>query len=793
MIFISANNHSRLLSLLLLFVFIASSQFVFADAKKTKIENRPNAPMQLFPDEYSDLDDLSTPHSTDDQIILKSLERARQKYLQALTFIHSSDTLSAARSFEDAIKTLNRLSSYPDIDQNEDFTDLAQSIIEDYESFIQNIDDLNDDSPFFMIRESFFRQIESGDKTISPEFQSIDLTEEEIKEEQEAIAGLPGKYDPKNLPEAVIPLPENEYVDKTISFISRKSKKTGRRFFKTWLERSGRWFTMMKRIAEEEGVPQEIIYLSMWESGLQTNAVSKAKAVGLWQFIRSTGKLYGLNATTSVWVDERRDPEKATRAAMKHLRDLYHEFGDWHLALAAYNCGPGGVRRAMRRAKKPDGDFWEIRHKLPRETRNYVPAYIATTKVAMDPEKYGFSLDSLNYHDEYVYDTFTLTEPLSLELIAKCSGTTVDSIQSLNPELLRSITPPDVEEYKIKLPLNSSQIFAANYSMLSEAEKQPWVMHKVQRRESITSIARKYGVTKQEIVSANSLRSTRSKLRRGSTIKVPITKQNVIDEEEATLASNNGGLSGDGITHTVQRGETLYSIASKYGIRLTDLRNWNAIPYDNDNIKVGSKLVIAQNKTGKNLAGKKPKLKKIETPKIYKHKVRRGETLAKIADDFNVSIASIKKDNNLRSSKIFPGQVLKIESTGVDVASNKKSTAKKKSTPKKKTTTHKVRKGETIGTVAARYGMSTRQLKNLNPGKIRGNTIYAGSRLKVYDDYSKGSSSKSKKTPNYYRVRRGDTMSSISKKFGISLNQLKRLNKNVNPNRLSIGQKLRVQ
>jgi peptidoglycan lytic transglycosylase D len=790
MIFNSAKIHSRFFSLFAMAVFILSSAAVSAQSSKSKLKTKPNAPMQLFPDEYADLDDLSTPHSTDDQIILKSLERARQKYLQALTFIHSSDTLSAARSFEDAIKTLNRLSSYPDIDQNEDFTDLAQSIIEDYESFIQNIDDLNDESPFFMIRENFFRQIESGDKTIQPEFQTIDLTKEEIKEEQEAIAGLPGKYDPASLPEAVIPLPDNEYVDRTIAFISKKSKRTGRRFFKTWLERSGRWFPMFKRIAEEEGVPQEIIYLSMWESGLKSNAVSKAKAVGLWQFIRSTGKYYGLNETTSVWVDERRDPEKATRAAMKHLRDLYHEFGDWHLALAAYNCGPGGVRRAMRRAKKPEGDFWDIRHKLPRETRNYVPAYIATTKVAMDPEKYGFQLDSIEFHDEYVYDTFTITEPISLELIAKCSGTTVDSIKSLNPELLRSITPPDVDEYRIKLPLNSKQIFAANYSMLTEEEKQPWVMHKVQRRETVTSIARKYGVTKQEIVSANSLRSSRSKLRRGGTIKVPITKKDV--EEEETYAATAAGQSSDGITHTVQSGETLYSIASKYGIRITDLRNWNAIPYDNDNIKRGSKLVIAQNKPGQVAKNTKtPKFKKIKTPKIYKHKVRRGETLAKIADDFNVTISNIKSSNNLKSSKIFPGQVLKIESNGVNVAS-KKSTPKRKSS-KKKTTTHKVRRGETIGTIAARYGMSSRQLKNLNPGKIKGNTVYKGSRLKVYSDYSKGSSSKKKKTPNYYTVRRGDTMSSISKRFGVSLNKLKRLNKNFNPNKLSIGQKVRIQ
>lgn len=768
----------------------------------------------IFPDEYSDLDDIPTLKSTKDENILKTLERARQRYLQALILIEKGDTTGAAKYFEIAINILNPLVSYPGIDKNDDFTDLAQSIIEDYESFVQSIDNLDENSSLFIIRDKLFEKIESPKTTtttIQPPIEIKKQVQPEVKKDSIDFANS-----------FTIPLIDNEFVQKNISFLTQD--KVGKRFIKNNHERSTKWFPMFKRIAKEEDVPEEIIYLAMIESALNPNAVSRAKAVGLWQFIRSTGEMYGLNANSSVWVDERRDPEKSTRAAMRHLRDLYNELGDWHLALAAYNCGINGVKRAIAKSKFENPSFWEIRDFLPKETRNYVPFYIATAKVSMKPEEYGISTKEFNYLDEYKYDTYTLNEPISLKALAKCSGTTLEHLQNLNPELLTTTTPPDLSSYTIKIPQGTKELFIANLATLTPEEKKPWITHKVAKKETIGSIARYYGVPEKVILSANNLTNERTKLKSGTTLLIPIDAREfeetlAVDnqaESEQQIATTKGTDSHSNsskeinspkeeyIIHNVNHGENLYTIAQKYGIRLADLRIMNNIPYDKEEIEPGTALKIAKNVSTIAETSKSPVIKKLNSPIVIRHNVRNGETLAQIADDYNVSIESIKKLNNLKDNKII-GKTLKIVTNPSQnqnkklLSDNDQTTSKRKSLESgKRKVSYKVKRGDNLSSIAAKYGVTESQLRNWNSNKINGSKVLSGTTLTIYqENISKGSSAPAtkgvKKVPKYYTVKRGDTISEIANRFGVSIKTIKQKNKNLTDKNLKAGQKIRLQ
>ncbi len=767
------SNYYKYITVLLILLY--GSSLLAQDAPAPKL--KPLSNYQLYQDEYSELDDVPIPTITTDENILSTLERARQKYLQALIMIDNGDTTMAIKYFEKALDIINVLVSYPEIDDNNDFTDLAHSIIDDFESFVPNLSNLDADTPIFIIKDKLLQEFESQTAVTGPEIISIETSG--VSHQAEQMIVKPDTF--------IIPLPDNKYVRKSIDVF--KKWNVSRKFIQTWLERTTKWFPMMKRIIEQEGMPEELVYLSMIESGLNPNAVSRAKAVGLWQFMRKTGEAYDLNAGSNSWIDERRDPEKSTRAAMRHLRDLYYKFGDWHLAMAAYNCGSGCVSRRIRLSKKKNPTFWDIRKSLPKETRWYVPKFIAAVRIATEPEKYGFNIDSLVFHDDYVYDTYTLKEPVNLKALARCANVSVDTLRELNPELIRMSTPAGVDEYELKIPLGARQEFIANFSTLTDDEKRPWVIHKVKRRETLSRIAGRYGTSAKNIAEMNRLRSSRSRLRTGQQLKIPIDADEyarINDQLKGSGSYRNGGSTD--VVHRVKRGESLSSIARRYGVRIADLRNLNNISYGNDKIRIGQRLIVAKKETKK----KEPKIARLERPKIVKHRVKRGETLAKIADMYDVTINSIKSLNRIKKTKILSGQTLKIQ-TSIDRKPSIASAPKPKSGP----VVHKVRRGENLGSIAARYGVTEKQLKSWNGRKIKGTTVYSGSRLKIYPSQSsKGSSvapsKKVNRTPKYYRVRKGDTLGKIARKFGLSVRALKKKNKNLNERRLQIGQKIRL-
>lgn len=287
--------------------------------------------------------------------------------------------------------------------------------------------------------------------------------------------------------------------------------------FSVWLARAGMYIDVMKEILIENGLPKELVFLPLIESGFNTNAYSRARAVGPWQFIASTAKKYGL--TINWWVDERRDPIKSTEAAARYLKDLYDMFNSWHLAMAAYNAGEGKVMRALRKTRTED--HWILLQKkgyLRRETREYVPKFIAASLIALEPEKYGF--EDIDFHRPVKFTEVEIESPVDLEVIAKAAETDLGTIKLLNPELKRWCTPPDQPKYKIRIPEDKKEIFLQNLSLIPKEERYSYRIHRVKKGETISKIAKRYRIPESVLYALNAgLKSLY--LRPDTVIKLP--------------------------------------------------------------------------------------------------------------------------------------------------------------------------------------------------------------------------------------------------------------------------------
>ena len=372
-----------------------------------------------------------------------------------------------------------------------------------------------------------------------------------------------------------IPLVRNKKVDQFIDYFKTK----GRPQFEIWLDRLDVYGPVLSRIIEQNNLPPELLYLAMIESGLNPKAHSKAAATGMWQFIYSTGKIYGLKRNW--YIDERRDPEKSTKAAMAYLSTLYNEFDNWYLALAAYNSGENRVRRATKLHQT--SDFWQL-HSLPRETRNYMPYFLAATIMAKNPQDYGFT-KKRKRKKSYSYDIVTIEKSADLTVLARAAGTSFKNLQALNPELRQSATPS--ETYKLKIPYGSKDKFIKNYNALPENERfaPQFISHKVRNGESLWYIARKYRVSQSDLMAVNKIRN-RNMLRIGQKLTIPVPGMNIPRSSRVQLTSTHNK-----IIYKVRRGDTLGHIAEDYRTRASKIRQWNGMKYG-QHIFPGQKLTL---------------------------------------------------------------------------------------------------------------------------------------------------------------------------------------------------------
>jgi membrane-bound lytic murein transglycosylase D len=374
----------------------------------------------------------------------------------------------------------------------------------------------------------------------------------------------------------------NSSVERSVNLFSGRLRGN----FALWLERSGKYLRLMQEILREEDLPEDIVYLALIESGFNPKAYSRSKAAGPWQFIAGTGRRYGLRIDS--WVDERRDPIKSTRAAAAYLTDLHDMFGSWSLAFAAYNAGEGRVRRAVSRTGTDD--FWSIvptRH-LKRETKDYVPHFIAARMIALEPEKYGFY--DLKYHDEFEYDVVELDMQLTLDVAARCAGTTFEVMKELNPELKRGCTPP-VKAYSLRVPAGSRDRFVTALAAIPPSERFTIRHYLVRKGDTISGIARRMGVPASEIVDQNKLKRDGRLIRAGQEllIPIPLAASRIEKADRADIASRiRGGA------YVVRAGDTITSIALASGVSTRSLLAANSLA-SRSIIRPGQKIVIPAN------------------------------------------------------------------------------------------------------------------------------------------------------------------------------------------------------
>src|ERR1700687_3645298 len=460
-----------------------------------------------------------------------------------------------------------------------------------------------------------------------------------------------------------LPLMMTDQVCRYINYFSTRGRGTVERA----LARSGRYEDMIRRTLREEGVPQELIYLAQAESGFHPLAVSRAGARGMWQFMGSRAKGYGLER--SWWVDDRQDPEKATRAAAHHLKDLYNQFGDWYLAMAAYNSGPGRVQSAVKRTGY--ADFWELyrRNVLPKETRNYVPIIVAVTIMAKNPAQYG--LDSVVKEKPVPYDTVKIAYPIDLRLAAECVDATTADLLDLNPSLLRLTTPRVTgkvsekdQQFELHLPAGTADRFQTAVASIPADKRVWWRYHKVQDGETLAAIARTYHTTPKAIAEANDLDDglNNDAVAPETRLIIPIAPGKRSDTSTYAHA----------ITHyKVRKGDTVESVAENFGVSAKMLRGWNHLKGSS---LAGRKVLylhlpvtrgadetqVATQRSGKSklhagtqTASANPVLH----PAVKRHKVKQGETLYSIANSYNTTVSALQHDNR-NIAALRPGMIL---------------------------------------------------------------------------------------------------------------------------------------
>ncbi len=484
-----------------------------------------------------------------------------------------------------------------------------------------------------------------------------------------------------------ITIDANAKVAASIHFFQTRGRET----FAIWTRRSGRFRDLITDELRRQELPLDLLYIAMIESGFNPRAYSSARAVGLWQFMKSTGKLEGLEQTH--WIDERRDPVKSTRAAANHLKGLYREFGDWRLALAAYNSGRGRVRRAIDRAGTRD--FWQL--KLPRETKNYVPLFMAAAIISKDPELFGFN--TIRLAPPFSYDEAELPSDwpyVDLRAAARTIGVKEKVLRDLNPELRQSITPPGLEKaYRLRLPPGTRSTFLDRYARLPAAQKTAVYHYEVQRRDNLSSIAQAFGIDAHTIVAANSLKNP-NRIYPGQRLYIPA----------APGLITVGKGKGTRLTYTVRRGDSLSRIANRHGVSLREMMQWNNL--SNALIRPGDQLVVWTHRVPRST----PAPLRVDASGRKMHTVLRGETLWSLSRHFNISIEDLQAWNGLSSTLIKPGQKLLI------------------STPQEEDKTYTVIKGDTLYSIAHKFGLRPEAIARQNNISLT-TTLLTGTTLTI--------------------------------------------------------------
>ncbi len=438
-----------------------------------------------------------------------------------------------------------------------------------------------------------------------------------------------------------IPLIMNSHVEREIKRYTKREKN----FFLQSYKRSGRYREEIVKLLKEAGLPEELSWLPLIESGFKVKALSKARALGLWQFIPSTGYKFGLKR--DLYVDERLDPLKATKAAISYLTALHNIFGDWETVLAAYNCGEGRVLRVIRKQNINYLDnFWDLYNKLPRETSDYVPRFLATLHIINNPKKYGMDLDHVKMDKPFDFSTVVIEKQVYLKDIAKITSISHERLRDLNPELRYSLLPD--REYTLNTPPGTEETVLSSIALIKKSSPpvKAFVYHKVKRGESLSTIAKRYNTSVRSIAAANNIGKSYM-IRAGRTIKIP---QRGYKQPSPKLAKSKKNYRHPK-KHIVKRGDSLWIIARRYDTRISIIMELNNLT--SKDLHIGQVLNIPP------LAKKTP----VSIPAGGKivYTVKQGDSPYSISKKFKISLKQFMAINNLSNkSSIYPGQELMI-------------------------------------------------------------------------------------------------------------------------------------
>ena len=583
-----------------------------------------------------------------------------------------------------------------------------------------------------------------------------------------------------------IPVVWNDRVKRALLFYMR----TRKGIFDRWLYRAGYYLPVMKQMFADSGLPRDLAHLPIIESGFNPHAYSRAHAAGIWQFIPSTGKAYGLRQ--NYWIDERRDPIKSTGAAIRYLGKLYGDFNNWHIALASYNCGENGMARAINKAGGVN-DYWAIT--LPKETMNYVPLFLAAMVIAKNPDVFGFEFPDIGVFNP---DTVLVNDCIEMKTIAEGIGVTLDTLTVMNPHILHWCTPPDMRDIRVYLPKGYAGKFKAFYDSLPDEKKTKFYRYSVKGGDNLPQIAKNFRVSVEALREINKIRPNSMAIGNYVIIPIPVNESvpahlasslNTVERERPGRQvrgsygrrgkggqRQSGGGDGGGvtarsskkITYKVRTGETLYSISNTFGVDVKDLLAWNYLANPRS-LKAEQTLVIYQNgggpaggtsqsetddnpppavtapaQTAQTAAAATPKnVRGSTTLHSGKRLVKQGETLYGIAQELGVSVNELATINglNARRPQIFPGDVLVYTpKSGQQAASASDAGASKPAvaapaTPQPSASTgqvvmYTVKNGDNLWRIALNFGVtvdSIRDSNKLTPSSV----IMPGDVLKI--------------------------------------------------------------
>jgi membrane-bound lytic murein transglycosylase D len=628
----------------------------------------------------------------------EALDKAESFYAVGVHFFQISQLDSAQAAYEQSLAILSGLDLDPEQnpDQAARMERLLNEIEEDYRLTLISSGTLSSDASITAFRELFsdlknFKKLkESG---LVADFNEADTTNYDIEIEW------------------------NDKVENSLIYLQT----VARNKFTTYLERSATYLPIMEKIFKDKGLPHDLVYLPLIESGFNASAYSYAKASGFWQFISSTGKIYGLDHNW--WFDERRDFVKATEAAASHLKDLYNTFGSWNLALAAYNAGAGRVGREIKRSKT--NNFWKL--DLAQQTKTYVPLYMAATIIAKQPNKYGFFPE---YQQPLDFETIPINKCLSFNSISSKTGIPVSDLEKLNPELLRGVTPPDISNYPLRIPRGYQETFTSIYNDITAEQAISWAKHKVKKGETVSSIAKKYGISSSTILAANDL-SKGKKLRVGQILTIPLqysSSSKSVDVASATTKAapstptpvKSQPIKIDSPTrYMVKNGDTLWEIAAAYGVSISELKRLNEL--GTNTVYAGRWLKIPEH--GSDVQVQTAQV----TYDIYT--VKRGDNLSKIANRYKVTPESIRDANQLPTNRLYAGMSLKIPSkasSNTQVASRNQNVDKEIDNK-----VYTVKRGDTLWKIAKNHGVEISDLAKWNNISPR-SRLSPGDKLKIY-------------------------------------------------------------